>query len=181
MLVHVDTTARNHTTHMLLKTVAEIYKVSTLELIRRPLEEGPPGCEASARSSIFDLRLRWNHIIALIFFVFSHFGSSKGSIFHFSCLMSHVSCLRSCWMVYCTQKKDQSPSTHSGLRIWDDPRITSKLINFQANLQGNKSHENWSQGYPKSWKIDPEIIRNPISAKVVFCNTFIAKCLFLQS
>lgn len=33
MLVHVDTTARNHTTQMLLKTVAEIYKVSTSELI----------------------------------------------------------------------------------------------------------------------------------------------------
>ena len=93
MLVHVDTTARNHTTHMLLKTVAEIYKVSTLELIRRPLEEGPPGCGASARSSIFDLRLRWNHITALNFLDFHILDPLKGQSFisHFSCLMSHVS------------------------------------------------------------------------------------------
>ena len=56
-----------------------------------------------------------------------------------------------------------------------------KSINFQASLQGNKSHENWSQGHLKSWKNDPGIIRNPISAKVDFCNTFHAKCLFFQS
>ena len=56
-----------------------------------------------------------------------------------------------------------------------------KSINFQASLQGNKCHENWSQGHPKSWKIEPEIMRNPISAKVDFCNTFHAECLFLQS
>ena len=56
-----------------------------------------------------------------------------------------------------------------------------KSINFQANLQGNKSHENWSQGHLKSWKNDPGITRNPISAKVDFCNTFHAKCMFFQS
>ena len=56
-----------------------------------------------------------------------------------------------------------------------------KSINFQASLQGNKGHENWSQGHPKSWKNDLGITRNPISAKVDFCNTFHAKCLFLQS
>ena len=77
---------------MLLKTVAEIYKVSTLELIRRPLEEGPPGCEASARSSIFDLRLRWNHITALNFLDFHVLDPLKGQslISHVSCLMSQV-------------------------------------------------------------------------------------------
>ena len=56
-----------------------------------------------------------------------------------------------------------------------------KSNNFQANLQGNKSHENWSQGHLKSWKNDPRITSNPISAKVDFCNTFHAKCLFLQA
>ena len=30
-------------------------------------------------------------------------------------------------------------------------------------------------------KVDPGITRNPISAKVDFCNTFHAKCLFFQS
>ena len=56
-----------------------------------------------------------------------------------------------------------------------------KSINFQTSLQGNKSHENWSQGHPKSWKNVPGITRNPISAKVDFCNTFHAKCSFLQT
>ena len=70
----------------------------------------------------------------------------------------------------CTLPQLRRPSGHP----W-------KSINFQASLQGNKCHENWSQGHPESWKIEPEIIRNPISAKVVFFNTFHAKCLFLQS
>ena len=94
--------------------------------------------------------------------------------------MSHVSCLRSCWTVYCTQKNAASPPNHSGLRIWDDPRILWKSINFRASLQGNKSHGNWSQGYPKSWKIDPGIIRNPIFTEVDFCNTSNAKCMFFN-
>ena len=64
--------------------------------IRRPLEEGPPGCEEFARSFIFDLRLRWNHIIALNFLDFHISGSSKGSISHFSCLMSRFSGLLDC-------------------------------------------------------------------------------------
>ena len=95
--------------------------------------------------------------------------------------MSHVSCLRSPGLFTVPKKPTPSPSTHSGLRIWDDPRILWKFINFRISIQGNKSHENWSQGYPKSWKIDPGITRNPISAKVDFCNTFHAKCLFFQS
>ena len=69
--------------------------------------------------------------------------------------------------------------------VWSGSGVTPespwKVINFQASLQGNKSHENLSQGHPKSWKIDPGIIRNPISAKDDFCNTSLAKCLFLQS
>ena len=56
-----------------------------------------------------------------------------------------------------------------------------KSISFQASLRDNKNHENWSQGHPKSWKNDPGITRNTISAKVDFCNTFDAQCLFLQA
>ena len=93
--------------------------------------------------------------------------------------MSHVSGPVGLFTV--PQKTPKSPPTHLGLRIWDDSRILWKFINFRASLQGNKSHENWSQGYSKSWKIDPGIMRNPISTKVDFCNTFHAKCLFLQS
>ena len=64
--------------------------------IRRPLEEGPPGCEAFAQSSIFDLRLRWNHITALNFLDFHILDPLKGSISHFSCLMSRFSGLLDC-------------------------------------------------------------------------------------
>ena len=60
--------------------------------IRRPLEEGPPGCEGFARSSIFDLRLQWNHIIALHLLHFHILDPLKGQslISHVSCLMSQV-------------------------------------------------------------------------------------------
>ena len=43
-----------------------------------------------------------------------------------------------------------------------------------------QKNENWSQGHPKSSKLDPGMIPNPISAKDDFCNTSLAKCLFLQ-
>ena len=69
-----------------------------------PSIEGPPSCEAPARSFIFNLRLRWNHIIALHFLYFYILDPLKGQS-----LISHVSCLRSCWTVYCTQKSDASP------------------------------------------------------------------------
>ena len=157
MLVHVDTTARNHTTHMLLKTVAEIYKVSTLELIRRPLEEGPPGCEASARSSIFDLRLRWNHITALTFLYFHILDALKGQILisHVSCLISHVSWTvsRVSWTVYCPPKTGASPPTQRWLRIRGDPKITMKIHQFSSR----------SPRQQKPWKLvprPPKIMKN---------------------
>ena len=79
------------------------------------------------------------------------------------------------------QKATNLPSTMRGAGSGVTPESPWKIINFQASLQGNKSHENWSQGHPKSWKIDPGIMRNPISAKVDFCNTSLAKCLVFQS
>ena len=66
-------------------------EVGRFAQIRRPLEEGPPGCEASARSSIFDLGLRWNHITALNLLDFHILDPLQGQSF-----ISHVSCLRSC-------------------------------------------------------------------------------------
>ena len=116
---------------------------------------------------------------SLAFFVFSHFGSSEGSDSHFSCLMSHISCLMDCFS--CLMDCLLSPKKHRICPKPPSPKSRWKFINFRACLQGNKSHENWSQGHPKSWKIDPGIIRNPISTKVDFCNTFHAKCLFFQS
>ena len=95
--------------------------------------------------------------------------------------MSHVSCLRSCSMVWCAQKTAQLTPNPLGRRIRDDPRITLKVIKFQTILHSNESQEIWSQGHPKSWKIDLEIMRNPISAKADFCNTSLAKCLLFQS
>ena len=106
--------------------------------IRRPLEEGPPGCEAFARSSIFDLGLRWNHITALIFGIFTFLDPLNGQslISHVSCLMSQVS-----WTVYCPPKKLQSPSNHRRLRIWDDPRITMKI--HQSSSRSPRQQKPW--------------------------------------
>ena len=104
--------------------------------IRRPLEEGPPGCEEFARACIFDLRLQWNHITALTFSYFHILDALKGQslISHVSCLISHVSCLIShvSWTVYCPPETDQSPSTQRRLRIWDDPKITMKIHQFSS-------------------------------------------------
>ena len=112
--------------------------------IRRPLEEGPPGCEGFARSSIFDLRLRWNHITALNFLDFHILDPLKGQslISHVSCLVSQVS-----WTVCCPPKKNQSPSTHRRLRIWDDPRITMKIHQFSSQ----------SPRQQKPWKLVPRL------------------------
>ena len=71
------------------------------------------------------------------------------------------------------------PGGCSGSGVTPEPPW--KVIKFHASLQGNKSHENWSQGHQKSWKNDPGIMINPISAKAVYCNTSLAKCLVFQS
>ena len=56
------------------------------------------------------------------------------------------------------------------------------FFKFQASLQGNnKSHENWSQHHPKSWNVDPGIIRNPGSVEITFCNTSDAKYWLFES
>ena len=64
---------------------------------------------------------------------------------------------------------------------WGASGQPGKVIKFQASLQGNKRHVNWSQVHQKSWKIDSGIMRNPISAKIDFCNISLAKCLFFKS
>ena len=78
-------------------------------------------------------------------------------------------------------KSNALPSTRKVPRSGVTSEPPWKVIKFQASLQGNKSHENWSQGHPKSWEIDAGIMRNPISAKADFCNTSLAKCLVFQS
>ena len=100
---------------------------------------------------------------------------------HVSYLMSHGLFLMSHGLFTVPQKPPHRLKTTMFPRPGMTPKSRWKFINFRAGLQGNKSHENWSQGHPKSWKIDPGIMRNPISTKVDFCNTFHAKCLFFQS
>ena len=150
------------------------------------LQENPPAPRRGATRlrSICSILYIWppfamESYYSLEFFGFSYFGSSKGSISHFSCLMSHFSGLLDCLLYPKNHRHRHQPTRDSGSGM--TPESPWKFINFRASLQGNKSHENWSQGYPKSWKIDPGITRNPISAKVDFCNTFHAKCLFFQS
>ena len=60
------------------------------------------------------------------------------------------------------------------------PESPWTVVKFQVSLQGNKSHENCFQGHPKSWKLNPRIMRNPISAKDDFRNTSLATCLAFQ-
>ena len=66
-------------------------------------------------------------------------------------------------------------------RIWGDPRITLK--SHQVSSQSPVPQISWKlvQGHPKSWKMDPGIMRIPTSVKVEFCNTSLAKCLVFQS
>ena len=79
------------------------------------------------------------------------------------------------------KKRPTYPQPTRGSRSGMTPESPWKIMSFQASLQGNESHENGFQGHPKSCKIDPGIIRNPLPAKIDFCNTSIAKGLFLQS
>ena len=51
------------------------------------------------------------------------------------------------------------------------PESPWKVIKCQVSLQGNKSHENRSQGHLKSCKMDNKIIRSPTSLKADFCNS----------
>ena len=97
-----------------------------------------------------------------------------------SYLMSHGLFLVSHGLFTVPQKGTHLPQPTMYPRPGMTPKSRWKFINFRAGLQGNKSHENWSQGHPKSWKIDPGIMRNPISTKVDFCNTFHAKCMSFQ-
>ena len=100
---------------------------------------------------------------------------------HVSYLMSHGLFLMSRGLFTVSQKHANRPQPGGGSGSGVTPKSPWKFINFRASLQGNKSYSNWSQGHPKSWKIDPGIKRNPISAKVDFCNTSHAKCMFFQS
>ena len=86
----------------------------------------------------------------------------------------------SIWMLFsCPLERDRYPHRCTFPQLRGPSGEPRKIINFRASLRANKNHENETQAHPKSWKIDPGIIRNPISAKVDFCNTFHAKCLFL--
>ena len=90
------------TNYVLTRLTVDIFDIAILMLtdslhfqakIRWALEEGPPGCEKlRGICSIlhiwppFAMESYYSHGTS----VFSYFGSSKGSIFHFSCLMSQV-------------------------------------------------------------------------------------------
>ena len=64
-----------------------------------------------------------------------------------SFLMSHISCLRYWWTVYCPPKSNASPPTHRRLRIWDDPRITMEIHQFSSQ----------SPRQQKPWKLVPRL------------------------
>ena len=119
--------------------------------IRRPLEEGPPGCGRFARSSIFDVRLQWNHIIALHLLHFHILDPLKGQS-----LISHVSCLRSCWTVYCTQKKPHRhqttrdsgsgmiPESYENSSIFEPLSKATKAMKFVPRLPKIMKNRPWN-------------------------------------
>ena len=137
--------------------------------IRRPPLRGPPGCEASLCNPFSSVPC----ILCTLF-----------SISRLPVLISRSleSGFRDPGLVLLSAREPTiypQPGGFAGSGV--TPGSPPKLIKFQASLQGNKNLENWSQGHPKSWEIEPGIIRNPISAKVDFCNTSLAKYLFFQS
>ena len=109
-----------------------------------PSVEGPPGCESVARSSIFHLRLQWNHMTALVFSYFHILEHLKGQSFiqYVSSLMSQV---LFDGLLYPT--RDASPSTHHIPWTWDDPRITMKIHQFSSQ----------SPRQEKPWKLVPRL------------------------
>ena len=112
------------------------------QLIRRPLEEGPPGCEEFARSFIFDLRLQWNHITALNFLDFHILDPLNGQslISHVSCLMSQAS-----WTVYCPQKRNAIATNPLGAQDLGWPQNHMKIHQFSSQ----------SPRQQKPWKLVP--------------------------
>ena len=72
-----------------------------------------------------------------------------------------------------------SPLSQDRPRVLQDAKV--KPPSMQNNRFGYQKcqdpHENWSQGHPKSWKMEPGIMRMPTSTKIDFCNTPLIKCL----
>ena len=112
----------------------------------------PPICSPAPRKEATKLR-RFPGVIrppvpmkshySLVFFIFSHFVSSKRLIFHFSCLM-HVSGFKA--SVWCSRAHEAPnlPPTGSVSGFGMTPESPWEVIKFQAIFQGNKGHENWS-------------------------------------
>ena len=110
--------------------------------IRRPLEEGPPGCEDFLDPLYLTSVCDGIILQPWIFWIFIFWILSKGQslISHVSCLVSQVS-----WTVYCPPEKNQSPSTRRWLRIRGDPKITMKIHQFSSR----------SPMQQKPWKLVP--------------------------
>ena len=105
--------------------------------IRRPLEEGPLGCEAFARSSIFDLRLQWNHIIVTHFLHFHILDPLKGQS-----LISHVSCLMSQVLLDCLlypKKRPNRPQTIRGSGSGMTPESYENPLIFEPVSKATKA------------------------------------------
>ena len=62
---------------------------------------------------------------------------------------------------------------HSGSPEWP-----WKTLNFQACFQDRKNQKNHPQGFQKTLKIGPRIIKERVLRKHGFCNTFLTKTLF---
>ena len=138
---------------------------SLVSKIRRPREKEPANCEASALYFIFDLCLQWNRDI---FGILTLLDPLKGQS-----LSSHVSCLRSCWMVYCTQKATNrpQPDRDSGSGMTPESRKIHQFSNQSPRQQKPrkvfpkivpKATQNHGKSALEAWEI--QLLRKFISA-----------------
>ena len=124
-----------------------------------PSLEGPPGCEEFPPSCI-----QCPLFLSFCIQVFSYPFIPAWLLLH---SVSWI-VLLAIWLLTVRPGINQFTLNQLGLRIWDPQRNTEKNIKFQARLQGIKSHENWSQGHPKTSKMDSQINRIPTSMKTCF-------------
>ena len=104
--------------------------------IRWPLGRGASRLRGSSSSLTPAFYVCHEIVLQRWFFVFSHFVSSKRSIFHLSCLMFQGS-----WLMVKGLRIFQL-----GLRIWDDPRIILRSHQISSH----------SPGHQKSLKLVPK-------------------------
>ena len=111
--------------------------------IRRPLGEGPPGCEGSPLSCILVPLFERDHIAALIFRIFmisTWFFRIPLFLDVWCCILHVEKLLHTVWLLECGSGRGQIPRTgHSCSAPASPPGKPSKIIRFQSCFQVTKT------------------------------------------